>query len=137
MVDLDLADCVEFIDEQPHEQIAGFMAEADLLILPSYYDSFGIVLAEAMACGLPVVATRCGGLEELVDEGSGELVAVGDAEALAAGILAAIAKYDHYSRLGIRRRAESRWDYRRIADHIYALYGEVLAGGSRGSPSAR
>ena len=131
---LDLADCVEFIGEQPHEEIPKFMAEADLFVLPSYYDSFGIVLAEAMACGLPVVATRCGGPEELVEEGSGQLVAVGDAEDLAAGILAVIGKYRCYDPKAIRRRAEVRWDYRRIAARIYALYEEMLGGSRRAIP---
>ena len=104
------------------------MAEADLFVLPSYYDSFAIVVAEAMACGLPVVATRCGGPEDLVEEHSGRLVAVGDAEDLAAGILSVIEKYGFYDREAIRRRAVVRWDYRQIAARIYALYQEVLGG---------
>ena len=125
---LDLADCVEFIDEQPHEEIPRFMAEADLFVLPSYYDSFAIVVAEAMACGLPVVATRCGGPEDLVEEHSGRLVAVGDAEELAAGILSVIEKYGLYDRDAIRREAVVRWDYRQVAARIYALYQKVLGG---------
>ena len=127
---LGLADCVEFIDERPHEAIPGLMAQADLFVLPSYYDSFGVVLVEAMACGLPVVATRCGGPEELVEEHSGRLVAVGDAADLAAGILAVIEGYGRYDREAIRRRAEERWDYRRVAARIHSLYEQLLAGSS-------
>lgn len=127
---LGLADCVEFIEERPHEAIPRLMAQADLFVLPSYYDSFGIVLIEAMACGLPVVATRCGGPEELVEEHSGRLVAVGDAADLAAGILAVIEGYGRYDRKTIRRRAEERWDYRRVATRIHSLYEQLLAGSS-------
>ena len=125
---LQLADCVEFVPEQPHDQIAKFMAAADLFVLPSFYDSFGIVLIEAMACGLPVVATRCGGPEDIVDPAVGRLVAIDDAADLAAGILAVIDGYEGYDRQAIRRQAEEHYDYRQVAARIYALYGKVLAG---------
>ena len=105
------------------------MAASDLVVLPSFYDSFGIVLIEAMACGLPVVATRCGGPQEMVDDPVGRLVAVGDPEDLADGIQAVIDGYRRYDRELIRRRAEERYDYREVAARIHALYGEVLASG--------
>lgn len=123
---LELADCVEFVPEQPPDEIAKFMAAADVFVLPSFYDSFGIVLVEAMACGLPVVATRCGGPEDIVDPAVGRLVAVGDAEDLAAGMLAVLENYEGYDRAAIRQQAEECYDYRRLAARIYALYEEVL-----------
>jgi teichuronic acid biosynthesis glycosyltransferase TuaC len=122
---LELTDCVEFADEQPWTAIPAQMAAADLLVLPSFYDSFGIVLIEAMACGLPVVATRCGGPEDLVTNEVGRLVEVGNAESLAAGIEAVLDQYDRYDREEIRRRAEERYDYRQLAAHIVEIYAKV------------
>ncbi|MFL2541747.1 MAG: glycosyltransferase family 4 protein [Candidatus Latescibacterota bacterium] len=125
--ELGLAGYVEFIDEKPHGEMPGIMAKADIFVLPSFYDSFGIVLVEAMACGLPVVATRCGGPQDIVEEASGRLVAVGDAEDMAAGILATLADYERYDADVIRARVEQRYDYRRVAQRIYEVYEEALA----------
>ena len=124
---LGLSDCVEFKDAVPWEDLPQYMAAADLFVLPSFSEGLTTSLVEAMACGLPVVATRCGGPEEVVNEEVGRLVAVGDAEDLAAGILAALDEYDCYDREAIRRQAEARYDYRRVAARIHALYEEVLA----------
>ena len=124
---LGLSDCVEFKDVVPWEELPQYMAAADLFVLPSFSEGLTTSLVEAMACGLPVVATRCGGPEEVVNEEVGRLVAVGDAEDLAAGILAVLDEYDCYDREAIRRQAEERYDYRRVAARIHALYEEVLA----------
>lgn len=121
-----LEDCVEFVDEKSHEDIPALMAAADVFVLPSFYDSFGIVLIEAMACGLPVVATRCGGPEDIVEEGMGILVAVGDARALARGILTVLNEYEGFDRAEIRRRIKAQYDYRGVAERIYGVYEEVL-----------
>ena len=121
-----LEDCVEFVDEKSHGEIPALMAASDLFVLPSFYDSFGIVLVEAMSCGLPVVATRCGGPEDIVEEGTGILVPVGDAAALARGILTALREYGDFDRGEIRRRVEERYDYRGVAKRIYGVYEEVL-----------
>src|SRR5207248_10173028 len=79
---------------------AGVMGALDVLVLPSRREGFGLVLAEAMAAGTPVVATRVGGLPELVEDGvTGALVAPGDPAALAAGVLRAL---DQRERMGAR-----------------------------------
>ena len=71
----DLAGVVEFLDPIPHRDLPDYYRASDLLVLPSRSESFGLVAAEAQSCGLPVVASRVGGLEHVVYHGrSGLLV---------------------------------------------------------------
>jgi glycosyltransferase involved in cell wall biosynthesis len=130
--ELGLTGVVEFRGEVPWAGVPGEIGQADLLVLPSFYDSFGIVLIEAMACGLPVVATRCGGPEELVPPEAGELVPVADAEALALGIARALDRYATFDRAAIRCRIERLYDYRALAARIAGIYREVLAASPAG-----
>ena len=122
---LDMTDCVEFCDAVPWAEMPEIMAEPDVFVLPSFYDSFGIVLIEAMACGVPVVATRCGGPEELVDDAMGRLAQVGEASSLAAAIEEVLLRYDAFDPAELRRRAET-FDYRQIAARTLELYENVL-----------
>lgn len=125
--ELGLAGVVELCGEVPWTLVPQEISKADLLVLPSFYDSFGIVLIEAMACGLPVVATRCGGPEELVPPEAGELVPVADPEALAQAIARVLDRYASYDRKAIRSRIERLYDYRGLASRIADIYREVLA----------
>jgi len=122
---LGLAERVEFCPARPWSEMPAVMAEPDVFVLPSYYDSFGIVLIEAMACGVPIVATRCGGPEQLVDDGVGRLAEVGDAASLAAAIEDVLTHYADFKPDTLRRRAEA-FDYRQVAERTLALYESVL-----------
>ena len=124
---LGLSECVAFEDAIPWEDLPGRMADADLFVMPSFSEGLTTSLIEALASGLPVVVTRCGGPEEIVDDSAGRLVAVGDAEELSTGILAAIQDYDTFDRRAIRRRARERFDYGHVARRIHAVYEAVLA----------
>ena len=66
---LGIRECVDFVGEVPHERIIDYLDHADVFVLPSLSESFGIVLLEAMACGLPIVATRVGGIPEIIEDG--------------------------------------------------------------------
>jgi glycosyltransferase involved in cell wall biosynthesis len=102
-----------------------YMARADVFALPSLWEGFGRVLVEAMACGVPVIATRCpSGPEEIVCDGaSGLLVPPGDADALADAVLRVLTRPDLAHRLAQagRRRAE---DFR--AETAVALYQQLF-----------
>ena len=81
--ELGLADVVEQLGEQ--EQIVPLLSVADLFLLPSELESFGLAALEAMACQVPVVASRVGGLPEVIDDGvTGFLYALDDFDAMAA-----------------------------------------------------
>ena len=60
---------VTFLDAVPHRDLPLYYNAADICVVPSYYESFGLVAIEAMACGVPVVASRVGGLKETVQDG--------------------------------------------------------------------
>jgi glycosyltransferase involved in cell wall biosynthesis len=101
----------------------GLMRHLDVLVLPSHQEPFGTVLAEAMAVGTPVVATRVGGLAEVVDDGiTGRLVAPGDPGALAAAVLEVLRDRD---RMGAAARERARrFDRERYTERVERLLAE-------------
>jgi glycosyltransferase involved in cell wall biosynthesis len=87
---LGIDDCVRFLGDQPSSAIPGWIGASDLLCLPSRREGCPNVVLEALACGVPVVAARVGGLPELIAEDNGILVAPESAASLAKGLHAAL-----------------------------------------------
>lgn len=99
---------------------ASFMAHLDVLVAPSRSEPFGTVLSEAMAAGVPVVATDVDGLPEVVTDGvDGRLVPVGDVPALAAAVLDVLDRRAEMS--AAARRAARRFDADAYAERVAAL----------------
>lgn len=122
---LGLGDRVTFLGRRPQHEVARLMAESAVVVLPSRAESFGAVLVEALACGTPVVATRCGGPEDIVVDGVGELVPVEDPEALADALTRVLADPGRYDVAQLRRYALERFGWPKIADQILAVYREA------------
>src|SRR4029079_1074858 len=97
---LGLADRVRFLGEVAPNDVAALMRRSALLVVPSRRETFSLVTAEALASGTPVVATRCGGPEEIITEATGQLVDVDDAAALAIAIERALGRT--YDRAALR-----------------------------------
>jgi glycosyltransferase involved in cell wall biosynthesis len=118
------------------DQIGALYEAAQVLVVPSRWEGFGLVALEAMRCGRAVVASRVGGLPEVVQDGvSGALFEPEDAAALA-DVLASLseARLHAMGRAG-RQRFETRFHIGRVADELDTLYRALLAGvGRRGSP---
>ena len=72
---------VEFLGVVPNNELPDIYNECHCFVLPSMFETFGVVYAEALACGLPVIATRCGGPEDFIDENNGFLIPVDDIDA--------------------------------------------------------
>jgi len=135
-VDLKLSDRVEFVGGKPPSEIAAEMARCALLVLPSRRESFGAVLAEALACGTPVVATDCGGPRDIVSDAVGTLVPAEDADALAAGIERVLDRADSYDPARLRAYALERFGSRRIAARMVDLYDQACDPARRGADPA-
>ena len=103
-------------------------AAADLVIVPSYSESFSIVAAEAMACGTPVVASNVPGPASFIEDGgSGRLVPAGDAPALARAICALLDDEGQRRRLGLGGLTAAReMTWEASADRVLGLYERVI-----------
>ncbi len=121
-----LASRVEWLGALPRESVRDEMRACDAFVLPSRHESFGVVYAEALACGKPVLATRCGGPEDIVEEGDGVLVPVGDVEATARA-LDDFARGDlEFDAAAIRARFERRFASRAVAARMVAMYRAAM-----------
>lgn len=112
-----------------HENIEDILPCADLVLQPSEHESFGLVPLEAMACRVPVVATRSGGICEVVEDGvTGCLCEVGDIEAMTARSIEILTNPKLAAEMGRhgRERALTRFDRDTIVAQYEALYKEVL-----------
>jgi glycosyltransferase involved in cell wall biosynthesis len=87
-IQLGIQQYVQFIGEVPHEKVQTIMQRADIFVLPSLSEGFPNVLLEAMACGLPVIASRVGGIPDIItNEINGYLVEIKDVDDMANKIL--------------------------------------------------
>lgn len=125
---LDLGGAVTFVGPQPQERLRTWYVAADATVLPSYYESFGMVALEAMACGSPVIASRVGGLQTTVrDRVTGVLVPDHDAAALAETLARVLADTDLRWRLGregVRWAAQHRWPC--VAEAVCREYASLV-----------
>jgi glycosyltransferase involved in cell wall biosynthesis len=106
------------------------IAAADLLVMPSFEEPFGLVYAEAMAMGRPVIAFHDGGTPEVVDHGkSGLLSPAGDVSALAENIATLIRNPQRRGEMGQygRQQVQRRFNPQRLADDVARVYSELLA----------
>jgi glycosyltransferase involved in cell wall biosynthesis len=125
---LGLGPRVAFLGSLPHEDVIRCMRAADVFVLPSLVESFGIVLLEAMGCGLPVVASRVMGIPYLVEDGlNGFLVPPTDEEALADRITALLSDPDLRARMREQNRSKAAaYLMPRIADRFLDLWQILL-----------
>jgi len=136
---LDLGGTVTFVGAQPQERLRAWYVAADATVLPSHYESFGMVALEAMACGIPVVASRVGGLQTTVRDGvTGLLVRESDPAALAGALDRLLGDPDLRFRLGregVQWAARHRWPC--IAEAVCREYAALVERASSHLDSGR
>jgi alpha-1,6-mannosyltransferase len=114
--------------QRDQRQLARLLASCDVLVHPGDCETFGLIVLEAMACGLPVVATNSGGVAELVDQETGILAEPNSVDSLA-GAIEAIYQRD-MARMGqaARSKAAERYDWNEILPQVLGRY-DILLGG--------
>ncbi len=131
--ELGLDDLVTFLGKQGQDVLPDYYSAADVVVMPSHYESFGMVALEAMACGTPVVASRVGGLLFTVIDGvTGMHARSGDPESLAEKLQWLMLDPDLRARLGRQAwHMAQQYAWPRIVDHLELLFQHALEG--RGS----
>lgn len=121
-VQLELTDRVRFTGLLQGQTLVDELATGDFFVLPSNYETGGIVLLEAMACGLPVIATHVGALPEIVDESNGILVPAKDTAALVEAMDQCCHTYYNYKVDDLRNKIEERYSKEKVGELIHQLY---------------
>lgn len=106
--------------------VQNFMQNLDLFILSSRHETFGIVAIEAMACGVPVISTKCGGPEEFINPENGLLVENMNIEALANSISEIIRNYCNFDKQKIQENVQLRFGNKTFIDNLNSIYKQIV-----------
>lgn len=119
---------VEFIGQLSREQVVEQMQACDVFVLPSRYETFGVVYIEAMACGKPVIAAANGGPDDFVKDFNGILIEPGNVKALAEAMLYMAGHREEYQTQRIADYAMEHFSGQAIAGQLTSLYSQILRG---------
>ena len=122
---LDVAEYCQFLGALTREQVRQSMQNCDVFVLPSLHESFGVVLGEAMACGKPVIATRCGGPEFVVNEETGVLVEVAKPGAVADAMADFINDRISFNPQAVRNSVVNRFSPEAFVRNVTAVYEQI------------
>jgi D-inositol-3-phosphate glycosyltransferase len=124
----DLGDIVTFLGKRDQDTLPYYYSAAEIVVVPSYYESFGMVALEAMACGTPVVVSQVGGLAFLVQDGiTGYTVPVEDPQALADRLLMLLKDEQLRQQMGQRAAEKAKnYSWQNIVEQLLVVYQEVL-----------
>jgi len=127
--ELGVADRVRFLGGRPHGQMPGLLSSGEVAVFPSLMEATSVAALECMACGVPVVASRVGGLPEIVDREVGRLAEPADPESLAHAIVDLL-RDPELTEVGLRARARvvDHWSNARLVRRHEEIYRKVGAG---------
>lgn len=124
-VDLEIEKQVTFLGELSREQAAMEMQKCDVFVLASRFETFGVVFIEALACGKPIIATKCGGPEMIVNEKNGLLVANQNIEELSNALLKIKLNYSRYRKEEIISDCYTRFSKDKVCEQIIKQYIKI------------
>lgn len=124
--ELNLSDCVEWVGPILPEDAPAFFNAADAYVMPSYHETFGVVFAEALACGKPLIATRCGGPEVIVTPENGLLVDPGEPAQIANALVRIFKNKDKYPPEKLHQDFLSRFSRPAVIEQLKKLYEGLM-----------
>lgn len=124
--ELGIDSSVSFTGKYVRKDFSSYLEKSDAFVLSSRTETFGVVYIEAMASGLPVIATSCGGPEDFVNEKNGILVPVDDVQALKDAMEHMCCRSEEYNSSSIRENAIKQFSDTEIATSITKIYRQIL-----------
>ncbi len=124
-----LTEVVHLVGGKTHQEVAELMRRSDSFVLPSLGETFGVVLIEAMATGLPIITTDCGGPSEIVDSESGIVIPPANEKALAQAMEKFIKGAVSFDRGKIYQKS-LKFSYDSVGEKFLELYNELIKGGN-------
>lgn len=118
-------DNVFFEGNIPREQVPQFYEDCSVFVCSSQIETFSIVTAEALCSGVPVVATKCGGPEDMINDSNGILVDIKDISGMTQALNRVYSHFNEYDQVAIKEQAEERFQYKKIIEQYTCLYERV------------
>ncbi len=118
----DILDSVSFLGSLNRSQVVSYMQQCDCFVLPSRYETFGVVYVEAMACGKPVIAVENGGPDDFVKDFNGKLIEPENANALTEAMLQMVENRKNYNPQRIVAFAKENFSGQAIAEQLGKMY---------------
>lgn len=121
-----LSDNIHLVGQKSKEEVAQFLRSSSVFVLPSKSENFSVAVLEALSCGLPVIASICGGIRECIDKKNGLLFEVDDVQGLADSLQYMYEHHREYDRQAIAADCKARFSSEVIAKQLTVIFEDVI-----------